>query len=190
MAVLNEARRLSHKYLPEFVYGGIDGTVTTFAVVSGVIGASLASSVVLVLGFANLFADGFSMAVSNYLSTNSRNQLSRQKANELKTAFATFTAFLLVGFIPLFSFVIAAITRDSYLTEHQFAFSIILTGFSLLIIGWTKGRTLKKSGVSLCSPDLFNWRSGSCLGICSWLFAEEYCMINSLQNQHFRNLLR
>ena len=50
------------------VLGGIDGCVTTFAVVSGVIGADLPASVALVLGFANLIADGFSMAVSNYES--------------------------------------------------------------------------------------------------------------------------
>lgn len=50
------------------VLGGIDGCVTTFAVVSGVVGAGFSPSVALVLGFANLMADGFSMAVSNYES--------------------------------------------------------------------------------------------------------------------------
>ena len=48
-------------YIGEFVYGGIDGSVTTFAVVAGSTGASLDTSVVLILGFANLIADGFSM---------------------------------------------------------------------------------------------------------------------------------
>lgn len=55
-------------YLKDLVYGAIDGTVTTFAVVAGVAGASLSPTIVLILGFANLFADGFSMAISNYLS--------------------------------------------------------------------------------------------------------------------------
>lgn len=50
------------------VLGGIDGCVTTFAVVAGVIGADFSSSVALILGFANLIADGFSMAISNYES--------------------------------------------------------------------------------------------------------------------------
>ncbi len=59
----------SHSYLRDFVYGGIDGTVTTFAVVSGVIGASLENKTILILGMANLIADGFSMAASNYLGT-------------------------------------------------------------------------------------------------------------------------
>lgn len=59
------------KYLGEFVYGGIDGCVTTFAVVSGAVGANLESSVIIILGFANLFADGFAMSVGAYLSTKS-----------------------------------------------------------------------------------------------------------------------
>ncbi|MEP2309872.1 VIT1/CCC1 transporter family protein, partial [Rhodopirellula bahusiensis] len=56
-------------YLADFVYGAIDGTVTTFAVVSGVAGADLSSSIVIILGFANLIGDGFSMAASNFLGT-------------------------------------------------------------------------------------------------------------------------
>ena len=58
-------------YLGEFVYGGIDGSVTTFAVVSGAVGANLDSSIIIILGFANLFADGFSMSVGSYLSAKS-----------------------------------------------------------------------------------------------------------------------
>lgn len=56
-------------YIAEFVYGGIDGAITTFAVVAGATGAGLNLEVVLILGFANLVADGFSMSVGNYLST-------------------------------------------------------------------------------------------------------------------------
>ncbi len=55
-------RRPNHSYLRDFIYGAIDGAVTTFAVVSGVAGAGLSSGVIVVLGFANLIADGFSMA--------------------------------------------------------------------------------------------------------------------------------
>ena len=61
--------------LEDFVYGATDGAVTTFAVVAGVIGASLSPTIVLILGFANLFADGFSMAVGNYLSAKARQEL-------------------------------------------------------------------------------------------------------------------
>ncbi|MDN3668508.1 VIT1/CCC1 transporter family protein [Echinicola jeungdonensis] len=60
------------KYLGEFVYGGIDGCVTTFAVVAGSVGAGLDSSIIIILGFANLFADGFSMSIGAYLSSKSQ----------------------------------------------------------------------------------------------------------------------
>lgn len=64
----------SSAYLKEIVYGGFDGAVTTFAVVAGATGAGLDTSVVLILGFANLFADGFSMSVGAYLSAKSEQQ--------------------------------------------------------------------------------------------------------------------
>src|SRR3989304_2687776 len=48
-------------YLGDLVYGGLDGVVTTFAIVSGVAGASLGSEVILILGLANPLADGSSM---------------------------------------------------------------------------------------------------------------------------------
>ncbi len=64
-----------HSYLRDFVYGAIDGTVTTFAVVSGVAGAELDSSIVIVLGAANLIGDGFSMAAGNYLGTRTEQQV-------------------------------------------------------------------------------------------------------------------
>ena len=56
------------EYLGELVYGGIDGCVTTFAVVAGAVGAGLDSAVILILGFANLFADGLSMSIGAFLS--------------------------------------------------------------------------------------------------------------------------
>jgi vacuolar iron transporter family protein len=58
--------------LGDFVYGATDGSVTTFAVVAGVVGASLSPSIILILGFANLLADGLSMAVGNYLASKTR----------------------------------------------------------------------------------------------------------------------
>ncbi|MFK7971512.1 MAG: VIT1/CCC1 transporter family protein [Bacteroidia bacterium] len=62
------------QFLPEFVYGGIDGSITTFAVVAGAAGANLDTNVVLILGFANLIADGFSMSVGNFLSEKTAQQ--------------------------------------------------------------------------------------------------------------------
>lgn len=65
---------VEHSYLRDFVYGAIDGAVTTFAVVAGVAGAGLRTGIVLILGVANLVADGFSMAVSNFLALRSEHQ--------------------------------------------------------------------------------------------------------------------
>jgi VIT1/CCC1 family predicted Fe2+/Mn2+ transporter len=56
-------------YLRDWVYGGIDGSITTFAIVAGVVGAGLSTKVILILGVANLLADGLSMAASNYSGT-------------------------------------------------------------------------------------------------------------------------
>ncbi len=64
---LNE--QLSASYLRDWVYGGIDGAVTTFAIVAGVEGADLSARVILILGMANLLADGFSMAAGHYSAT-------------------------------------------------------------------------------------------------------------------------
>ncbi len=70
---------LKGRYLKDIVYGSIDGIVTTFAVVSGVLGASLSFGVIIILGIANLLADGFSMAVGNYLSNKSEIQRIKEK---------------------------------------------------------------------------------------------------------------
>ncbi len=67
-------RSSSGQYIKSFVYGGLDGTITTFAVVAGVAGASLSSNVILILGFANLIADGIAMAFGDFLSTRAEQQ--------------------------------------------------------------------------------------------------------------------
>ncbi len=138
-------KRTKQKYLPEFIYGAIDGTVTTFAVVSGSLGASLSSSVILILGFANLFADGFSMAISSYLSSKSQKELMEKHKHKhehqkdpKKTALATFIAFVLIGFIPLISFVLAIFIPS--LNKNKFIYSIILTALAFLIVGSIKGK--------------------------------------------------
>jgi len=68
-------------YLREFVYGGIDGAVTTFAVVAGAVGADLDASIIIILGFANLLADGFSMSVGAYLSAKSEKENYKKHKN-------------------------------------------------------------------------------------------------------------
>jgi VIT1/CCC1 family predicted Fe2+/Mn2+ transporter len=66
-----ELHKHEGSYVGDFVFGAIDGSITTFAVVSGVAGAALSANIVIILGLANLIADGFSMAIGNYLSSKS-----------------------------------------------------------------------------------------------------------------------
>ena len=68
--------------IEDFVYGATDGAVTTFAVVAGVVGVALSPSIILILGFANLFADGFSMAIGNYLGANLKRSIWKRKEEE------------------------------------------------------------------------------------------------------------
>ena len=67
-------QRPAPSYLHDFIYGAVDGAVTTFAVVAGAAGANLDDTVVIILGGANLIADGFSMAVSNFLGSRAERQ--------------------------------------------------------------------------------------------------------------------
>lgn len=134
----------TERYLPEFIYGGIDGAVTTFAVVSGALGATLSPAVVIILGFANLFADGFSMAVSNYLSVKSSRDLEERdgaaqayEKSPLATATATFVAFVLIGLVPLSSFVLAPIWP--WAADNTFGLAMGLTAVAFFAVGWGKG---------------------------------------------------
>lgn len=68
------------KYLKDIVFAANDGIITTFAVVAGVAGADLAPAIILIIGFANLIADGFSMAAGNYLGTKSEKEFYQKEA--------------------------------------------------------------------------------------------------------------
>lgn len=146
--------RFERKYLPEFVYGGIDGSITTFAVVAGSAGAALSPGILLIFGFANIFADGFSLAVSNYLSVKSQYELMHGKGSgiikseakhPLKAGFATFFSFMLIGLIPLLSFIFAYLSP--LLIGYELLVSSILTAIALLVVGWIKGEVVKKHPV-------------------------------------------
>ena len=65
---------MNGNYVKSMVYGGLDGIVTTFAVVAGATGGALSLDVVIILGFANLLADGLSMAVGDFLSSKSEGE--------------------------------------------------------------------------------------------------------------------
>lgn len=67
------------QHLADAILGATDGIVTTFAVVAGAAGALLSPGIVIVMGFANLMADGFSMAVGNYLGARSQQEYWREE---------------------------------------------------------------------------------------------------------------
>jgi hypothetical protein len=96
-------------YLGEFVYGGFDGCITTFAVVAGSVGANLDSSIIIVLGLANLLADGFAMSVGAYLSTKTNNSKDLDVSNHKKpfwVGVTTYGSFLVIGIIPILIYII------------------------------------------------------------------------------------
>ena len=136
------------KYLGEFVYGGIDGCVTTFAVVAGSVGANLDSSIIIILGFANLLADGFAMSVGAYLSAktekdNGLKYASKQEDidqlernfNPLGKSIVTYISFLLIGIFPLLAYVFDYI---SPIKANVFLYSSICTGIGFIIVGSLK----------------------------------------------------
>lgn len=131
----HEMARLSRHYLPDLVYGANDGIITTFAVVAGVAGGGLSLRVVLIIGAANLFADGLSMAAGNYLSIRSHEsvletqELPEEEAFPLRHAGATFLAFVLAGTVPLVPYMLPIFPAD------RFASSIALTFLTMFIIG-------------------------------------------------------
>lgn len=185
-------------YLPEFVYGGVDGSITTFAVVAGSAGAGLSIEVVLILGFANLLADGFSMSIGNFLSVKSeiddynrhkkveywevenipekekqeireifaekgfegemlekvvetitadkdrwvkemmKDELGLQEPSKspYATAGATFISFVLVGLIPLLTYLYEYFSHQK--VENVFLASSFLTSMAFLLIGFLR----------------------------------------------------
>lgn len=128
------------KYIPEIVYGGIDGAITTFAVTAGVVGAGLSPSIILILGFANLFADGFSMAASNYLSVQARQGGTKRP---IRSALTTFGSFVLVGSIPILPYL-----GFRFGADNAFLLSSIFTAIAFLVVGALKGFVINKNPLS------------------------------------------
>ena len=79
-----ERHRQGGDVIRDIVYGALDGIVTTFAIVAGVAGAGLASGVVIVLGFANLIADGISMGFGAFLGSKSEQDFVRAEKHVLR----------------------------------------------------------------------------------------------------------
>ncbi len=142
------------QYLGEFVYGAIDGTVTTFAVVAGAAGAGLSSKIIIILGFANLVGDGFSMGASAYLSAKSERDLSLRRAKEsgraatlehtpINDGVMTFSAFVVVGLVPLVLYLGDALFSLHTPGQLLFGWSAVFTGLTFVVIGILKARVTR-----------------------------------------------
>lgn len=123
-------------YSKSIVYGGLDGIITTFAVVAGTVGGNLPTLTVVILGFSNLLADGFSMASGDYLSSHDEDE------EPLKNAVATFISFNFFGLIPLLAYILAESALGS---KNGFLISCVVTGFALALLGLTKAKVAKIS---------------------------------------------
>lgn len=141
----DKIKQHAEDYLGEFVYGGIDGAVTTFAVVAGATGARFDTKILLVLGFANLIADGFSMGVGSYLSSKSEQELMRKRGKSTKdeaspviNGLSTYAAFILIGLVPLLAYTVNMIFDMNW--TNLFLISCILTAFAFAGIGVLKSR--------------------------------------------------
>jgi VIT1/CCC1 family predicted Fe2+/Mn2+ transporter len=99
-------------YIRDLVYGANDGIITTFAVVSGATGGTLPAAAVLIIGAANLAADGMSMGVNNMLAIRAHERvraaegLPEEETYPWKHGTATLLAFVGAGAVPLLPFVL------------------------------------------------------------------------------------
>ena len=129
------AVQIAQHYIRDVVYGANDGIITTFAVVAGVTGGALSPRAVLIVGAANLFADGLSMGVGNYLSIRSNESaraaqdLPEEEASPARHGIATFLAFFAAGAIPLIPYVLPIANGRSLLG------SLVLTFAALFFVG-------------------------------------------------------
>ena len=143
--LINKISRHLEDYLSEFVYGGIDGAVTTFAVVAGATGARFDIKIILVLGFANLIADGFSMGVGSYLSTKSEQELIVKKGKSIKNepspvinGVTTYVSFVLVGLVPLLAYTVDVMLGLGL--DNLFLIAASLTAMAFIGIGLLKSK--------------------------------------------------
>ena len=138
--------KLVGRYISNIVYGANDGIITTFAVVSGATGASLSPETVIILGIANLIADGFSMGTSNYLSVRSEVEFERAEHGESKKrngpmtqGLVTFGAFVVAGSLPLLPFLFGVPEGI------RFEVSVLATATALFIVGSLRALVTKQS---------------------------------------------
>jgi VIT1/CCC1 family predicted Fe2+/Mn2+ transporter len=129
-------------YLRDVVYGALDGVITTLAVIAGAAGAHLEPRVGIILGLANLVADGLSMGASNYLGLKSElEQANHSVAAEApwRHGLATAAAFATVGAVPLAGYVVAPLVGLPVLPVAG-----VLASAALLVAGIVRAPFVRK----------------------------------------------
>ena len=150
--------KLVQHYIRDLVYGATDGVITTFAVVAGVTGGTLSARTVLILGVANLLADGLSMGVSNYLAIRSEERV--QEANgqtfpdsrPARHGFATFAACVVAGAVPLVPYLLPRPAIGRFITSSVVSLVVLfVVGAARSRVGtgrwWTNGLEMLGLGV-------------------------------------------
>ena len=124
--------KIISKYIKDIILGANDGVVTTFAVIAGATGAGLSRGVVLIMGVANLLADGFAVGAGNYLGSLSEEEVAEEHGRRYRKKIFTpavlaFVSFVLAGSLPLLPFVLG--------TADSFTSAIVVTGAALFVVG-------------------------------------------------------
>lgn len=145
-------------YLPQFIYGGIDGLVTTFAVVAGATGGWLSSKTVIIMGIANVLADGVSMSIGAYLSTR---EDPKKQICATCVALSTFGAFITFGLLPLLPYIFSF---------WNFVFSSIITAIAFVVIGYLKGIMNQRSLINAIIQTVFLGGVAAGIAYYTWVF--------------------
>ena len=160
------------KYLWEFVYGWIDGSITTFAVVAWSVGAGLDASIILILWFANLLADWFSMSIWAYLSSDAENN-GVPKRERIYTGLVTYVSFIVLGFIPLSIYVLQYLGVSF---SNPFLYASILTFISFVLIWYIKSFVANSSLLKSITETLLLWAAAAGVAYYVWDFLEKIIM--------------
>jgi vacuolar iron transporter family protein len=125
------------------VFGGMDGILTTFALLAAAAGTRTSSALTLVIGISTVLADALSMAAGEYLSAKAEEELlgstfrrADDEPHPIEKGLAIFVAFTLFGSMPLLGFVITAMLDRG--SEHSFQLSIAITASTLFALGGIK----------------------------------------------------
>jgi len=131
---------MEKSYISDAVFGASDGLITTFAVVAGVAGAQLAPSIVIILGLANLLADGVSMAAGNYLGEKSEAEAvgPRRFHKPTTSAQIMFVSFVVAGLVPLLPYVLGGSGSGA------FYWASIMTLLAIFTVGALRTRVTGK----------------------------------------------